>query len=69
MPGRKDTMSLSTIDFTRDNMKTTTRKFASGRFESANLNTADIDGNNCPYLTYIFRSFTKVARVKASKQA
>jgi hypothetical protein len=49
MPGRKDTMSLSTIDFSRDNMKTTTRKFASGRFESANLNTADIDGNNnCP---------------------
>lgn len=37
-------MSLSTIDFSKDNMKTNTRKFASGRFESANLNTGDIDG-------------------------
>ncbi len=45
MPGRKDLMSLSTIDFGRDNMKTTTRKFASRRFESTNLTTADIHGN------------------------
>ena len=46
MPGRKDLMSLSTIDFGKDNMKTTTRKFATGRFDSANLNTGDIDGMN-----------------------
>ena len=39
-------MSLSTIDFGKDNMKTTTRKFATGRFDSANLNTGDIDGMN-----------------------
>ena len=37
-------MSLSTIDFGKDNMKTNTRKFQSGRFESANLHTVDIDG-------------------------
>ena len=44
MPGRKDLMSLSSIDADRDNMKTTTRKFATRRFESSNLSTADIQG-------------------------
>ena len=51
-------MSLSTIDFSRDNMKTTTRKFASGRFESANLNTADIDGINFTFNDLFGRCFT-----------
>ena len=51
-------MSLSTIDFSRDNMKTTTRKFASGRFESANLNTADIDGNHFTFNDLFGRCFT-----------
>ena len=45
MPGRKDLMSLSTIDWGKDNMKTTTRKFQTRRFESTNLNTQDITGN------------------------
>jgi hypothetical protein len=44
MPGRKDLMSLSTIDPNRDAMKTTTRKFSTRRFESSNLNTGDIEG-------------------------
>ena len=44
MPGRKDLMSLSTIDAQKDSMKTTTRKFATRRFESSNLNTGDIEG-------------------------
>ena len=44
MPGRKDLMCLQTIDFSKDQMKTTTRKFATGRLESSNLNTADIEG-------------------------
>lgn len=48
MPGRKDLMSLSSIDFGRDSQKTTTRKFVTGRFESSNLNTQDIHGN-CHY--------------------
>jgi hypothetical protein len=38
-------MSLSTIDWGKDNMKTTTRKFQTRRFESTNLNTQDISGN------------------------
>ncbi len=45
MPGRKDLMSLSTIDASKDAMKTTTRKFATKRFESSNLHTGDIEGN------------------------
>jgi hypothetical protein len=45
MPSRKDLMSLSTIDKFKDQMKTTTRKFTSTRFESTNLNTSDIEGN------------------------
>ena len=42
MPGRRDLMSLSTINPQVDNMKTTTKKFISGRAESNNLNTSDI---------------------------
>ena len=37
-------MSLSTVNVQKDNMKTTTRKFQSGRLESNNLNTSDIQG-------------------------
>jgi len=44
MPGRKDLMSLSTIDAFKDNMKTTTRKFDTRRMESSNLHTSDIIG-------------------------
>ena len=39
MPNRKDLMSLQTIDPMKDNAKTTTKKFASGRTESNNLTT------------------------------
>ena len=44
MPGRADLMSLSTIDAQRDNMKTTTFKFQTGRDLSNNLTTTDIAG-------------------------
>ena len=50
MPNRKDLMSLQTIDPMKDNAKTTTKKFASGRTESNNLTTQDITGKclmNC----------------------
>jgi hypothetical protein len=42
-------MSLSTIDWGKDSMKTTTRKFQTRRFESTNLNTGDIHGNRHKY--------------------
>ena len=44
MGSRADLMSLSTINQTKDNMKTTTMKFESRRQVSQNLNTRDIDG-------------------------
>jgi len=57
MPNRSDLMSLSTIKQT-DNMKTNTKQFQTGRYESSNLTTNDIQGkfinsNNCRYL-YLF---------------
>jgi hypothetical protein len=45
MPGRRDLMSLSSIEAYKDGMKTTTRKFSTRRFESSNLSTTDIEGN------------------------
>ena len=44
MPGRKDTMCLSSIGAERDGMKTTTFKFQTVRSGSNNLNSVDIDG-------------------------
>ena len=46
MPNRKDLMSLQTIDPMKDNAKTTTKKFTSGRMESNNLHTQDISGKH-----------------------
>lgn len=48
MPSRKDLMSLSTINASKDYMKTTTNKFNSKRSQSTNLSNADIEGK---YLT------------------
>ena len=45
MPNRKDLMSLSTLTHNIDNVKTTTKQFKTGRFQSVNLDTADIQGN------------------------
>lgn len=42
--GRKDLMTLSTINQQRDGQKTTTKKFISGRTVSSNLYTLDIEG-------------------------
>jgi len=42
MPGRKDTMMLSSIRAESDGMKTTTTKFMSMRGTSKNLDTGDI---------------------------
>lgn len=44
MPNRNDCMSLSSIRAEKDGMKTTTFKFQTGRGNSNNLNTRDIDG-------------------------
>lgn len=45
MPGRKDLMSLQTIN-TFDSMKITTKNLQTKRFQSSNLETSDIFGNN-----------------------
>jgi hypothetical protein len=44
MPGRADAMNLSAINQQKDGMKTTTFRFTTGRQNSTNLNTNDIDG-------------------------
>lgn len=44
MPGRKDLMSLSTVNADRDAMKTTTSKFYTRRGLSQNLTVGDILG-------------------------
>ena len=44
MPNRKDLMSLSSIDYDKDNMKTTTVKFQTRRADSLNLFVTDIEG-------------------------
>ena len=44
MPSRADCMSLSTMNKEMDNIRTSTRKFATGRAGSNNLNTSDIMG-------------------------
>ena len=49
MPNRKDLMSLSTINPQKDQAKTTTKNFTSGRMESNNLNTSDIQGKSLLY--------------------
>ena len=41
---RADLMSLSTINGMKDNQKTTTSKFVTGRSNSNNLHTKDIEG-------------------------
>ena len=67
MPGRRDLMSLSTISQSMDQMKTTTKRFTTGRGDSSNLDTSDIAGklilelsNNC------YRSLTKAAWIEES---
>ena len=44
MPGRKDLMSLSSIQGTKDGCKTTTNPFITKRMASNNLTTLDIEG-------------------------
>lgn len=44
MPNRKDLMSLSSINYDKDNMKTTTVKFQTRRADSLNLFVTDIEG-------------------------
>ena len=44
MPSRKDLMSLSTLTAAKDNMKTSTNKFVTGRSSSINMATNDIYG-------------------------
>ena len=44
MPGKLDSMNLSTILTSKDNMKTSTVKFQTRRSESTNLSTSDIEG-------------------------
>ena len=44
MPCRKDLMSLSSINYCQDGMKTTTMKFSTVRALSNNMTTRDIDG-------------------------
>ena len=46
MPNRNDCMSLSTIRADVDNQRTSTKKFATGRIDSNNLNTKDITGKS-----------------------
>ena len=58
MPSRKDLMSLSTITPLGDNMKTTTRKFQSGRADSSNLTTGDISGKNILIAITVYRCLT-----------
>ena len=43
MPGRKDLMSLSTIN-QGDTAKVTTKQFTTSRYDSFNLQTKDIEG-------------------------
>ncbi|MDR3549756.1 MAG: hypothetical protein P4M11_16030 [Candidatus Pacebacteria bacterium] len=43
--GRKDLMTLSTINQFKDGQKTTTKKFISGRTVSSNLSNLDIEGS------------------------
>lgn len=54
MPNRKDLMSLQTIDPMRDNAKTTTKKFTSGRTDSNNLTTQDITGKSLYTTTHLY---------------
>ncbi len=42
--GRKDLMTLSTINQFKDGQKTTTKKFISNRTVSCNLYNTDIEG-------------------------
>jgi hypothetical protein len=44
MQSRTDCMSLGTISGVKDNVRTTTKKFASIRATSDNLHTSDIIG-------------------------
>jgi len=44
MPNRTDTMGLSTINGAQDNVRTTTRKFATTRVDSQANNVKDIEG-------------------------
>ena len=52
MPGRKDLMSLSTLNAERDAMKTTTSKFYTRRGMSQNLTVSDILGK---FLSSLFK--------------